>query len=81
MTYFRTMATTRKIFWIYILATGSRLGGCSRDEIEGLNIKTTNITTDEFYAVILDRESCHCNRPHGITRNRGDFLAAEVMKS
>jgi hypothetical protein len=22
---------------------------------------------DELYAVILDREFCHCDRPHGIT--------------
>ncbi len=36
---------------------------------------------DKLYAVILDRESCHCDRPYGITRNKGRFLAAEVMNS
>ena len=64
------------------LATGSRLGGWSRDEV--LMHWTYTPSTqhkDEIYAFISDRESYHCDRPHDKTSIVDNFLAAEVMNS
>ena len=39
-----------------------------------MNIEPATQQKDEFYAVILERYSCHCDRTHGITKTSGQLF-------